>query len=101
MPSIPLPQSIKLGGGYNSCWIEEARMKKLLVLVTIMVFAMAVPFAVAQTDKKADKVDKKINCCIKGECQEMTKAECKKEKGKVVADCKKCKAAKPSKTSPQ
>jgi len=73
-------------------------MKKLLVLVTIMVFAMAVPFAVAQTDtKKTDKADKKINCCIKGECTEMTKAECAKEKGKVVKDCKKCKPVKPAK----
>ncbi len=70
-------------------------MKKLLVLVTIMVFALAVPFAVAQTDtKKTDKADKKIHCCIKGDCQEMTRAECVKEKGKVVKDCKKCKPAK-------
>jgi hypothetical protein len=80
------------GGGYNSCWIEEARMKKLLVLVTIMVFAMAVPFAVAQTDTK--KTEKKINCCIKGKChKKMTEAACAKKKGEVVTSCDECKAA--------
>jgi hypothetical protein len=33
----------------------------------------------------------KLTCCIKGKCNDnMTKYDCKKENGKVVRDCSKC-----------
>jgi hypothetical protein len=76
-------------------------MKKLLVSLTIMAFAAAAPLAMAESDlKKPEKAEKRIHCCIKGDCKEMTSAECKKEKGKVVKDCKNCKPAK-STTKPK
>ncbi len=70
-------------------------MKKLLIITTILAFAVACPLAFAA--EKQVKVEKKVNCCIKGDCVEKaSKAECTKEKGKVVKDCKQCKpAAKP------
>jgi hypothetical protein len=64
-------------------------MKKFFLLLTVMAFMVAAPLAMA--------ADKDINCCIKGDCKKMTKAECKKEKGKVVKDCKDCKPPKTKK----
>ncbi len=61
-------------------------MKKFFMLLTLMAFAMAAPLAMA--------ADVDINCCVKGDCKKMTKAECKKAKGKVVKDCKDCKPLK-------
>ena len=102
-------------------------MKKVLILLTLLSFVTAAPFAVAQEkDKKGDPkinccvkgdckqkteakctrdkgkvvaqcADCKVNCCIKGDCKEMVKAECKKAKGKIVADCMDCKPPKTSK----
>jgi hypothetical protein len=71
-------------------------MRKLLLLLTLLAFVATAPLAMAQaTKEKPKKEEKKITCCIKGKCEEgMTKAECKKEKGKVVKDCSKCKPAK-------
>jgi len=70
-------------------------MRKLLLLLTLLAFVVAAPMAMAQTKEKPKKEEKKITCCIKGECKEgMTKADCKKEKGKVVKDCSKCKPPK-------
>jgi hypothetical protein len=59
-------------------------MKKLLVVTTLMAFMVAAPLAMA-------KEEKQINCCIKGKCEQMTKTDCKKAKGKVVKNCKYCK----------
>jgi hypothetical protein len=64
-------------------------MKKILVLVMLLAFVLAVPMTMA-AEKKAATTDK-VKCCIKGDCKDMTKAECTKAKGKVVTDCKKCK----------
>ena len=73
-------------------------MRRLLILLTITVFTFSFSFAFAETTKKPEKVEKKINCCIKGDCKEMTRAECKKVKGaKVVRDCKDCKPPKATK----
>ncbi|MBI4966308.1 MAG: hypothetical protein HY913_23720 [Desulfomonile tiedjei] len=59
-------------------------MKKLFVMMTLMAFVVAAPFAMA--------AKKPVKCCIKGQCEEKaTKADCTKLKGKVVSDCKKCK----------
>jgi hypothetical protein len=74
-------------------------MKKLLVLLSVLAFAFTAVAAMAQDNKqeKAKKPEKRVSCCIKGECKkDVTKAECAKEKGKVVADCSKCKPAKAS-----
>lgn len=80
-------------------------MKKLLILLSIMVFTFTAVAAMAQDKQektKKTKTEKKVSCCIKGECKkDMTKAECAREKGKVVADCSKCKPAKaPMSTKP-
>lgn len=64
-------------------------MKKIMALVVLLAFALAVPMTMA-AEKKASTAAK-VKCCIKGDCKEMTKAECSKAKGKVVTDCKKCK----------
>ncbi len=59
-------------------------MKKLLIGATLMAFMIAAPLAMA-------KEAKMYNCCVKGKCEQMTKADCKKAKGKVVKSCKYCK----------
>jgi hypothetical protein len=67
-------------------------MKKFLILFTMMAFFVSAPLAMADTPIK--KEAPKYRCCIKGECKELTKKECKKEKGKYIkaTDCdKKCK----------
>ena len=62
-------------------------MKKLLILLTLVSFVIAAPFAVAQEKKK----DEAKNCCLKVDCKKMTEARCIKAGGEVVADCKDCK----------
>lgn len=76
-------------------------MKKLLILLSITAFAFTAVAAMAQDkQEKAKKTEKKVSCCIKDECKkDVTKAECAKEKGKVVADCSKCKPAKATKST--
>jgi hypothetical protein len=69
-------------------------MKRLVLLLTLMAFAVAAPLAMAQKEMK--KAESKINCCIKGKCSKMTKANCEKKKGQEVQDCKECKAEKKS-----
>jgi hypothetical protein len=71
-------------------------MKKLFVMLIVTVFAFTALTAMAQGTEITKKTPKKISCCIKGECKEMTKADCTKAKGEVVTNCKKCKA-KPAK----
>ena len=72
-------------------------MKKLLVLLTLAAFVFSVPLAMAAGDtpgapKAGDKPAAKINCCIKGKCTQVgSEADCAKEMGKVVKDCKDCK----------
>ncbi len=75
-------------------------MKRLVNLVVALTFAVAVPFAMAQTGSGttpaapsgADKPAKTINCCVKGKCEQVkSDADCAKLGGKVVKDCKDCK----------
>ncbi len=68
-------------------------MRNFFLLLTLLAFVATAPLAMAQAKKeKPMKEEKKITCCVEGKCEEgMTKAECKKAKGKVVKDCKKCK----------
>ena len=71
-------------------------MKKLINLVAVLTFAVAVPFAMAQTGSGttpaapagADKPAK----TMKGKCEQVkSEADCAKLGGKVVKDCKDCK----------
>jgi hypothetical protein len=57
-------------------------MKKLVLLMALLAFLVAVPMAMAQD---------KVNCCVAGKCSQMDKAECEKAKGTVVKDCAECK----------
>ncbi|MGO9570029.1 MAG: hypothetical protein ACLP5H_21075 [Desulfomonilaceae bacterium] len=73
-------------------------MKKLLVLLTLAAFMFSVPLAMAAGETPGaakaagDKAPAKINCCIKGKCSQVgSEADCAKEMGKVVKDCKDCK----------
>ena len=65
-------------------------MKKLFILLTLTAFIIGATFAVnAAKPAAADKV----NCCAKGVCKQVSKADCEKAGGKIVKDCKECKAA--------
>jgi hypothetical protein len=58
-------------------------MKKLVLLVALLAFLVAAPLAMAQD---------KVNCCVAGKCTEgVAKADCEKQKGTAVKDCKECK----------
>ncbi len=57
-------------------------MKKVVLLMALLAFLVAVPVAMAQD---------KVNCCVAGKCAQVAKADCDKQKGKVVKDCKECK----------
>ena len=56
-------------------------MKRILVAISLAAFVLSAPLAMA-----AD-----VNCCKDGKCASKSAADCKKEKGKVVKDCKDCK----------
>jgi hypothetical protein len=60
-------------------------MKKLLILFAVLAFVSAGPVAMAA---------KKVNCCVSGKIEKVTKAECKKAGGKVVTSAKQCKPTK-------
>ncbi len=64
-------------------------MKKLVVVMALLAFVAAAPVAMG-ADKAAKDV--KVACCHDGKCDKHhTKAECEKERGKVVKDCSECK----------
>ena len=65
-------------------------MKKFMILVTLMAFFVSAPLAMAESGGKKASTASKVKCCVKSECKELTKAECKKQ-GKQIRDCKKCK----------
>lgn len=75
-------------------------MKRLINLLAVASFAVAVPFAMAQTGSGTspaapsgpDKPAMTVNCCVKGKCEKVkSDADCAKLGGKVVKDCKDCK----------
>lgn len=74
-------------------------MRLLFFILTIMAFAFTSVSGIAQGTEKSKKPVKKISCCVKGECKEMTQADCNKAKGKKVSDCSKCKPVKATKQS--
>ena len=57
-------------------------MKKVVLLIALLAFLLAVPVAMAQD---------MVSCCVGGKCGQISKAECDKQKGKAVKDCKECK----------
>lgn len=63
-------------------------MKKLLVFVALLCFVAAGP---AATVSSAKKESGNVNCCVKGQCKQMTKDDCKKSNGRVLKSCKDCK----------
>ena len=66
-------------------------MKKLLLCVIALVFAAIAPMTDAQETKRSGKIEPSVFCCIKGKCQDMTKADCENAGGEEVNDCKDCK----------
>jgi Spy/CpxP family protein refolding chaperone len=72
-------------------------MKKLLVLLTLAAFVICVPLAMAADTSAGAKAGlggqhAQVNCCIKGKCTKVgSTADCAKQMGKVVKDCKACK----------
>ncbi len=70
-------------------------MKKFFILLTLAAFMIAAPFAFAadQAGPAKTTADQPgINCCSKGKCGKMgSEADCTKEGGKVVKECKDCK----------
>ena len=66
-------------------------MKKLVLLLTLVVFMLAVPLAMAAEKPAAPPAADKVNCCTAGKCAQMPKADCAKGGGKEVKDCKDCK----------
>ena len=73
-------------------------MKKFFLLLTLAAFIIAAPLAMAQGDtpgaaKPAVGEKGKItNCCSNGKCKQVSSdADCTKDGGKVVKDCKECK----------
>jgi hypothetical protein len=73
-------------------------MKRFLYLLTLVAFMFSAPLAMAAEEtlpvgKAANVGDKPaVNCCVKGKCKQAgTEADCAKEGGKIVKDCKECK----------
>ena len=66
-------------------------MKKLIMLLTLAAFVIAVPFAMAADQptlpKAAGSDQPSINCCAKGKCNKVaSEADCAKEGGsRIVA----------------
>jgi hypothetical protein len=71
-------------------------MKKMVLLLTLVVFMLAVPLAMAAEKPAAPPAADKVNCCTAGKCAPMPKADCEKGGGKVVKDCKDCKLSRPT-----
>ncbi len=69
-------------------------MKRLLIVVMVMMFtAAAIPGVAEEKHKESKGKEEKVYCCHgKGDCDKLhTKADCEKDGGTVVKDCKQCK----------
>jgi hypothetical protein len=75
----------------------EAYMKTFFLMLALLAFAAVPPLTIAQEKSTKPTKAEKVYCCHekgpeKGKCDKLhTKAECEKEGGKVVKDCKECK----------
>ena len=67
-------------------------MKRFLILFTLMAFLIAGTVATYSFAQSAAK-EEMVNCCLKGNCKQVTKSVCAKAGGKAVKDCKDCKPA--------
>ena len=61
-------------------------MKKFMMMLALLAFVAAGPVAMA--------AEKKVNCCVGGKIEKVSKAECKDIGGKVVKSAKQCKPKK-------
>jgi hypothetical protein len=72
-------------------------MRNFVYLLTLVVFLISAPLAMAAQDTPAAgksplAAEKSINCCNKGQCKQVgSEADCTKDGGKVVKECKDCK----------
>jgi hypothetical protein len=74
-------------------------MKKFFLLLTLAAFIIAAPLAMAQgsdtpgaAKPAVGEKGKVTNCCSNGKCKQVSSdADCTKDGGKVVKDCKECK----------
>jgi len=73
-------------------------MRNFVYLLTLVVFLISAPLAMAAQDTpaagKAPVAAEKpsVNCCNKGQCKQVgSEADCAKDGGKIVKDCKECK----------
>ncbi len=57
-------------------------MKKTILLVAVAAMIVVATLVLAQSF-----VDK---CCVKGDCREMTRPECSRVGGHIVANCGQC-----------
>jgi hypothetical protein len=66
-------------------------MKKVLVLLSLIVFVAAVTAVFATDPQRDTQSQPKINCCHPdGKCEKVGKEDCAIKKGKEVSDCKEC-----------
>jgi hypothetical protein len=77
----------------NEFTVLEVSMKKVLVLIIVAALLVFMPVIVAGHGNGKEKKGERVSCCHgKGKCDNLHgKADCEKEGGKVVKDCKECK----------
>jgi hypothetical protein len=78
--------SRRLRGVYHNKPKEVVLMKKFFVMLALLAFAVSGSIAMA--------AEKKVNCCVNGKVQKVTKAKCASLKGSVVKSAKQCKPMK-------
>jgi hypothetical protein len=73
-------------------------MRNFVYLLTLVVFLISAPLAMAAQDtpagaKAAGAADKpSVNCCVKGQCKQVgSEMDCAKDGGKIIKECKECK----------
>ncbi len=72
-------------------------MKNFFYLLTLVVFLISAPLAMAEKAAPAGttpgaSAKPSINCCNKGQCKQVgSEMDCTKDGGKVVKECKDCK----------
>jgi len=77
----------------NEFTLLEVSMKRALVLIVVAALLVSMPVIVAgHGDEKGQKSERVFCCHGKGKCDNLHgKADCEKEGGKVVKNCKECK----------
>ena len=66
-------------------------MKRILVLLTLLVFVATATAVFARDPSQEKQLAPQINCCFQdGQCLKTREDNCALKKGKVVSDCKDC-----------